>query len=176
MTKTLELLTRHIVKTPQARQTCITCCFTRSTEGISYGLVIDLSVSSVYDFILEFVNRFIKVCYLSSCNKSITSPEFVKMLLDHVICLHGISESIVFDHENIFTSRFWTVLSKFLNLEKRLSTVFHAHPDDQNERMNQTVEQYLRIYCNYQQDDWSNLLSLAELSYNNAQHASIGCS
>jgi hypothetical protein len=42
--------------------------------------------------------------------------------------------------------------------------------------MNQTVEQYLRIYCNYQQDDWSNLLSLAEFSYNNAQHASIGCS
>ena len=42
--------------------------------------------------------------------------------------------------------------------------------------MNQTVEQYLRIYCNYQQDDWSQHLSLAEFSYNNAQHASIGCS
>src|SRR5271169_251779 len=42
--------------------------------------------------------------------------------------------------------------------------------------MNQTVEQYLRIYCNYHQDNWSELLSLAEFSYNNAQHASIGCS
>jgi hypothetical protein len=42
--------------------------------------------------------------------------------------------------------------------------------------MNQTVEQYLRIYCNYQQDDWSQHLSLAEFSYNNAQQASIGCS
>ena len=42
--------------------------------------------------------------------------------------------------------------------------------------MNQTAEQYLCIYCNYHQDDWSDLLSFAEFSYNNAQHASIGCS
>ena len=48
--------------------------------------------------------------------------------------------------------------------------------DGQTERMNQTVEQYLRIYCNYQQDNWSDLLSLAEFSYNNAQHSTIGCS
>jgi len=41
--------------------------------------------------------------------------------------------------------------------------------------MNQTVEQYLRIYCNYQQNNWSSLLSLAEFSYNNAQHAGMGC-
>ena len=42
--------------------------------------------------------------------------------------------------------------------------------------MNQTLEQYLRIYCNYQQDNWSNLLSLAEFSYNNAYQSMIKCS
>jgi hypothetical protein len=42
--------------------------------------------------------------------------------------------------------------------------------------MNQTIEQYLRIYCNYQQDNWSQLLSLAEFAYNNAFQASIKCS
>src|SRR5438045_1349771 len=57
-----------------------------------------------------------------------------------------------------------------------MSTAFHPQTDGQTERMNQTVEQYLRIYCNYQQDDWAKQLSLAEFSYNNAQHASIGCS
>ena len=59
---------------------------------------------------------------------------------------------------------------------RRLSTSFHPQTDGQTERMNQTVEQYLRIYCNYHQDNWSELLSLAEFSYNNAQHATIGCS
>ena len=57
-----------------------------------------------------------------------------------------------------------------------MSITFHPQIDDQIERMNQIIEQYLRIYCNYQQDDWSNLLSLVEFSYNNTQHASIDCS
>jgi hypothetical protein len=42
--------------------------------------------------------------------------------------------------------------------------------------MNQTLEQYLRIYCNYQQDNWSELLPLAEFSYNNAPSATTGVS
>ena len=33
-----------------------------------------------------------------------------------------------------------------------------------------------QLDCNYQQDNWADLLSLTEFSYNNAQHASIGCS
>jgi len=44
------------------------------------------------------------------------------------------------------------------------------------ERANQTLEQYLRIYCNYQQDNWSELLPLAEFTYNNAPSATTGVS
>jgi len=32
---------------------------------------------------------------------------------------------------------------------------------------NQMLEQYLYVYCNYQQDNWSDLLPLAEFIYNN---------
>ena len=60
-------------------------------------------------------------------------------------------------------------------MKKRLSKAFHPQTDGQTERMNQTVEQYLRIYCNYQQDNWSSLLSLAKFSYNNAKHSGMGC-
>ena len=38
--------------------------------------------------------------------------------------------------------------------------------------MNQTLEQYLRIYCDFHQDDWSQLLPLAEFVYNNAKNSS----
>ena len=38
------------------------------------------------------------------------------------------------------------------------------------------LEQYLRIYCNYQQDNWSKLLPLAEFSYNNAPNTTTGIS
>src|SRR5882724_3763034 len=37
--------------------------------------------------------------------------------------------------------------------------------------MNQNLEQYLQVYCNYQQDNWSKLLPLAEFAYNNTPSA-----
>ena len=42
--------------------------------------------------------------------------------------------------------------------------------------MNQTLEQYLYVYCNYQQDNWSKLLPLVEFAYNNAPSITTGVS
>ena len=122
-------------------------------KDITCDLIVDLPISNGYDCILVFVDRFIKMCHLIPCTKSTTSPQFAKMFLDHIIRLHGIPDSIVSDRGSIFISHFWKALSKFLNLDKRLSTSFHPQTDDQTERMNQIVEQYLRIHCNYQQDN-----------------------
>jgi hypothetical protein len=63
-----------------------------------------------------------------------------------------------------------------MNSKQRISTAFHPQTDGQTERMNQTLEQYLRIYCNHQQDNWANLLALAEFACNNAHQPSIDCS
>ena len=53
---------------------------------------------------------------------------------------------------------------------------YHPKGDGQTECMNQTLEQYLHVYCNYQQDNWSKLLSLTEFAYNNALSATTGVS
>ena len=37
--------------------------------------------------------------------------------------------------------------------------------------MNSELEQYLRMYCDFQQTDWATLLPMAEFSYNNSQHS-----
>ena len=145
-------------------------------KGISCDFITDLPESEGYDSVFVVVDRLTKMSHFVPCHKTTTAPEFARILLDHVIHLHGIPDSIVSNRGSIFTSQFWTALSKSMNLMRRLSTAFHPQTDGQTERMNQTVEQYLRIYCNYHQDDWSELLSLAEFSYNNAQHVSIGCS
>ena len=39
------------------------------------------------------------------------------------------------------------------------------------EQTNQTLEQYIQVYCNYQQDNWDELLPLAEFAYNNTPSA-----
>ena len=53
---------------------------------------------------------------------------------------------------------------------------YHPEGDGQTERTNQTLEHYLRIFCNYQQDNWYTLLLLAEFAYNNSPHATTGIS
>jgi len=53
---------------------------------------------------------------------------------------------------------------------------YHPEGDSQTERTNQMLEQYLWVYCNYQQDNWVNLLPIAEFAYNNAPHATTGVS
>ena len=53
---------------------------------------------------------------------------------------------------------------------------YHPEGDGQTEQVNQSLKQYLCVYCNYQQDNWSELLPLAEFAYNNAPSATTGVS
>ena len=53
---------------------------------------------------------------------------------------------------------------------------YHPEGDSQTEQTNQMLEQYLRVYSNYPQDNWSDLLPLAEFTYNNAPSATTGIS
>ena len=52
-----------------------------------------------------------------------------------------------------------------------MSTAFHPQTDSQTERQNQTLETYLRIFANDEQDNWASLLPLAEFAYNNSVHS-----
>jgi hypothetical protein len=45
--------------------------------------------------------------------------------------------------------------------------------DGQTERVNQVLEQYLRCFINYHQDNWVDLLLVAEFAYNNTFQESI---
>src|SRR5258705_5441078 len=53
---------------------------------------------------------------------------------------------------------------------------YHPEGDGQTECANQVLEQYLRVYTNYQQDDWATLLPMAEFAYNNAMNVTTGVS
>ena len=51
-------------------------------------------------------------------------------------------------------------------MELHFTSGYHPEADSQTERVNQTLKQYIWIYCSYQQDDWSTLLPIAEFAYN----------
>jgi hypothetical protein len=47
-----------------------------------------------------------------------------------------------------------------------MSTIYHPQIDGQSEKTNQHVETALRIYCNYQQDDWAHWLPIVQYAIN----------
>ncbi len=61
-------------------------------------------------------------------------------------------------------------------MELHFTSGYHPEADRQTECANQTLQQYIRIYCSYQQDNWDLLLPIAEFAYNNAPNASTGIS
>jgi len=57
-----------------------------------------------------------------------------------------------------------------------MSTAFHPQTDGQTERLNQTIESYLRAFVGQEQDDWVRLLPMAEFAYNNSVTTGNGIS
>ena len=63
-----------------------------------------------------------------------------------------------------------------MKVKHRLSTAFHPQTNRQTERQNQTLEHYLCVYCCEQQNDWAELLPVAEFAYMQSQHKTLSCS
>jgi len=63
-------------------------------------------------------------------------------------------------------------LNEMLGIKSKLSTAFHPQTDGQTERVNQELEQYLRMFINHRQKQWPEWLETAEFAYNNKAHSS----
>jgi hypothetical protein len=54
--------------------------------------------------------------------------------------------------------------------------VFQSQTDEEAERMNVSMEHYLRIFTSHQQDDWVQWLPLTEFAVNNETCETTKCS
>jgi transposase InsO family protein len=106
----------------------------------------------------------------------VDAPEIAKLFLHHVFAKHGVPLHVTCDHGSEFTSQFFRSLGTLLNIKLHFTLGYNPQADGQSERANQTLKQYLQHYCSYQQDNWSDLLLLAEFAYNNAPNTSTGVS
>uniref|UniRef100_A0A803TY22 Gypsy retrotransposon integrase-like protein 1 n=1 Tax=Anolis carolinensis TaxID=28377 RepID=A0A803TY22_ANOCA len=139
----------------------------RPWEIISADFITDLPPSLGFTTILVVVDLFTKMAHFIPCEGLPTAKETADLFLQHVFRLHGLPKSLVTDRGSQFTSRFWKALQKLLGIDSRLSSAHHPQTDGQTERTNATLEQYLRCYVNYQQDNWASLLPLSEFAFNN---------
>jgi hypothetical protein len=144
----------------------------RPWSSVSMDFITDLPPSNSFDSIFVVVDRLTKMAHFIPCKKTSSSEDTAKLFLDNVYRYHGLPDDIVSDRGTQFVSRFWRSLFEALKVDIKLSSAFHPQTDGQTERVNQVLEQYLQCSINYQQDDWTAYLSLAEFAYNNTLHAS----
>jgi hypothetical protein len=140
-------------------------------EWITMDFITKLPISEGNDMIMVVVDRLTKYAYMIPTTETIDARQMANLLLRYVFTNHGTPTKITSDRDKLFTSNMWQSLADQLGIEHRLSTAYHPQTNGQTERVNQTLEQYLRHYVNFQQDDWAGLLPMAQFAYNNAMHA-----
>jgi len=70
-----------------------------------------------------------------------------------VFSKHGVPSHVISDRGSKFVSKFFRFLALVLDIRLHFTSDYHPEADGQTEHTNQILEQYLRIYCNYQQSD-----------------------
>ena len=135
-----------------------------------------LSSSTGFDIILVIVDCLLKQAIFIPTHDTITSAELAHLFVIHIFSKHGVPSHVTSDCSSEFVSYFFRSLGTALDMRLHFTSGYHPEANSQAEQTNQTLEQYLRVYCNYQQDNWSKLLSLAEFAYNNAPSATTGVS
>jgi hypothetical protein len=194
--KTLELVSRNYFW-PRCRQyvneyinTCDTCARNKVPRhkphgtlrplpippapwtSVSMDFIVELPESKSSNAVLVFVDRFTKMAHFCPTTTKVTAEETARLYLNHVFKHHGLPDDVISDRGTQFTSRFTRCLLDLCDIKSNKSTSFHPQSDGQTERVNQVLEQYIRIFCDYQQSNWFDILPLAEFAYNNAKHSS----
>jgi reverse transcriptase-like protein/integrase-like protein/chromodomain-containing protein len=171
-------------------EACRTCGRAKSSRHLPYGPLMPLSVpdrpwaSIGMDFltdlplsegmtcILVVIDRFTKMAHFIPIAKIPDAEETAKLFLGHIVRLHGLPSEVISDRGTQFVSIFWKRLLDLLGIKQCLSSAYHPQSDGQSERSIQVLEQYLRCFTTYHQDNWMELLPLAEFTFNNTVNAS----
>jgi hypothetical protein len=136
-------------------------------ETIALDFIVKLPISHGYDSILSITDQGAsKATFFLPCSEQIDAIGVAKLYAQHVFPHYGIPKRVISDRDTRFTARFTRELCRILDIKQNISTAYHPQTDGQSERSNQWVEQFLRIYANGTQDDWSDWLPIAQYTHN----------
>src|SRR5258707_1843514 len=175
-------------------RSCTSCMHTKATCHKPYGLLKQLPIpgqpweSILMDFIkqlpmsegftaiLVIMDRLTKQLLFIPTHNMVDAPQLAQLFLTHIFLKHSTPGHVTSDHGTEFVSHFFCSLGSLLSMKLHFTSGYHLEGDGWMEQINQVLEQYLRAYMNYQQDNWALLLPLVEFTYNNATSATTGIS
>ena len=121
---------------------------------ISADFITKLLLAQGYNAILVVYNYFSKMVHFIATTEKTSAKGLAKLFRDHIWKLHGLLESIVLDRGVQFAVEIIKKLNQLLEIQTKLSTAYHLQIDRQTERINKELEQYLRVFINYRQEQW----------------------
>ena len=124
-------------------------------------------MSEECDQLWVIIDRFTKMVHFIPLREK-TAADLAIIFAREVWKYHGLPTDIVSDRDSCFTLETWKEILRLLGIRPRMSTAFHFQTGGQIERLNQTIEAYLRTFVGREQDNWASLLSMAEFVYNNS--------
>ncbi len=129
-----------------------------------------------YDNVLVVIDRLSKESISIPCYKTTIAEEMASLFIYYVWRYFGPLDSIISDWGPQFVLAFWTEFCWLLGIKLKRSIAHYPQTDGQTEIMNQYLEQRLRPFVNYYQDNWSELLLIMDYAQLTLPHSSIGMS
>jgi transposase InsO family protein len=146
-------------------------------QSLSMDFITDLPESESCDQLWVVIDRFTKMAHFIPLPKNGKKATDLAIIFAREIWkYHGLPSDIVSDRDSRFTSEVWKEFLRLSGIRPRMSTAFHPQTDGQTERLNQTIEAYLRSFVCHEQNDWVTLLPMAEFAYNNSVTSGNGIS
>src|SRR5712672_3596755 len=142
-------------------------------QTISLDFIVKLPESEGFDTILMITDHDCsKAAIFTPCNEAIDAAGVAKLYATYVFPHYGLPKKVISDRDPHFASNFSREMCNLLGIKQNISSAYHPQTDGQSERTNQSLEQYLRLYCGTHQKDWAVWLPLAQYTRNSWPNAS----
>ncbi|GJX22249.1 putative reverse transcriptase domain-containing protein [Tanacetum coccineum] len=133
-------------------------------EGIAMDFVTKLPwTSSGHDTVWVIVDRLTKSAYFLPMREDYKMDKLARLYLNEIVSRHGMSISIISDHDSRFTSRFWQSMQEALGTRLDMSTAYHPQINGKSELIILTLEDMLRACVLDFGGSWDVHLLLAEV-------------
>lgn len=147
---------------------------TRRFEAINIDFVSGMEPDGIFEQIMVVTDRLTKWAITVPLPKKVSTLQIAEMVFDKVILQYGIPRFIVSDRDPKFTNSLWEYFMSRLGISTNFSTANNPQSDGQVERLNKTLVEMLRTYCQGR-SQWVKYLQIATFSYNTCYQTSIGC-
>jgi len=125
------------------------------------------------DTIMVVVDKLTEAAHFILVKLTHKKTNIAYIYMREIARLHGVPKAIVSATDPKFTPNFWKRLFKGFGTNLSFSTTYHPELDGKTKRINQVIEDTLRMYVMDKPSKWEDYLHLVEFAYNNGYQTSL---